>query len=162
MNPWDKHERWDEELRAFLGDDADELTNDDIMFVSNLAAQLSHNEISLPKALEEIHKWLRQQMGFIGMHDEESFRLELAVNYPQLIDVTRAVKENLRIAEEPGIADGLVQVFADPNFEEWISEGSAVAIQSKAWLRLEGLTHAEHQAMGWAISMAVKDRNDGN
>ena len=37
-----------------------------------------------------------------------------------------------------------------------------VAMQHKAWFAIERMNHAEHQAVGWAIAQAVKERNDGN
>ena len=159
---WHEHEKWYEELRQFLGSDADNISEEDMMFVSNLAAQTVHGNISLNDALREITKWQQAGMGFLGGLNEEQFHLELQVNHPDLIDVTIAVKQNLRMAEEPGIADAFMQVWAHPNFTEFVEHGSMVAMQHKAWFALERLTQAEHQIVGWAIHMAVQERANGN
>jgi hypothetical protein len=164
MIPWHEHEHWFEELRQFLVEQGydDNLNEEDMMFVSNLAVQTMKGDISFAKAVEEIHKWERQKMGVLGHLSKEAFELELLVNHPDLIEVTRAVQENLRFAEEPGIADALIQVYAHPNFTEFVTEGSWVAMQHKGWFAMERLSPNEHQVVGWAIAQAVKELNDGN
>jgi hypothetical protein len=154
---WDDHDQWIEQLRQFLGEEASNLEDDDLIFVSNLAAQAMHGEISLPQVLEEIHKWGLAKLGVIPSMSEEAFELELSVNYPELIEVTEGVKANLIYADEPGIADGLIRVFADPRFTEFVPEGSMVAMQGKAWFEVLKLNPAEHATLGWAIYRAVQD-----
>ena len=156
---WHDHEKWFQELRELLGPEADELSEEDIMFVSNLAVQTVHGEVGLHEAMHEINKWRARKMGFLGYMNEEAFELELSVNHPNLIDITMRLKENLRLADEPGIADALIQVRADPDFEMFQEEGSMVAVQGKAWFAIDRMTEAEHQTMGWCIAQALKERH---
>ena len=158
--PWEDHEHWVEQLREYLGDVADGVDDDDLMFISNVAAQTMQGKLSVTEGLHEIDHWRQAKMGFNVMLDRESFELEMQVNYPDLIDVTEGFKDNMIRAGEEGIADGIVQLWAHPEFPDnpgGGSDQSYVAMQCKAWFLVHHLNHEEHHTMGWAIHQAVVD-----
>jgi hypothetical protein len=160
MNPWDDPDTWIAELRGFLGKEADDITDEDLMFITNVARQTVDGKMNLLEGLAEITRWRQSQMGMLGAIDDETFRMELAYNHPEMIEVTDSVKEFLRYsANEPGIADGLVEVWAHPQFAEFVAEHSGVAIKHKPWFAIERLNPNEHAVLGWAIAQAVASAN---
>lgn len=156
---WDSnHEAWIDQIKGLMDDDIrEQLDDDDLMFISNLAAEVMHGRISLPGVLMEIHKWVNAKSGMVYMHDEETFELEMRVNHPDLIEVTSDVKHNLITAGEPGIADGIIKIWAHPAFTEFVAETSTVAMTGKRWFNIEGLRPDEHLTLGWAIAQAARD-----
>jgi hypothetical protein len=160
MNPWDDPDTWIAELRQFLGKEADQVTDEDLLFISNVARQTMDGKMNIAEGLAEIMRWRQSQMGMLGAIDDEAFRMELAYNHPEMIDVTAEVKNFLiYTCDEPGIANGIVELWAHPQFTEFVPEHSGVAIKHKAWFAIERMNPNEHAMLGWAIAQAVASAN---
>lgn len=160
MGIWDDHDRWVEELRQFIGEPAEGFSDEDLMFISNVARQTVEGHIGIAEGMAEIQRWRQGQMGMLGAIDDEAFRMELQYNHPEYMDVTAEVKSFLiHEVNEPGIADGIVELWAHPQFVEFVAEHSGVAIKHKAWFAIENMSPHEHGVLGWAIAMAVSAAN---
>jgi len=174
MSDWfNNHEDWMEQLKAFLGEhldltELDELEEDDLMFVSNLAAKLRRGDISVRTAIDEVHKWVQHKMGFHVHHDEERFNLEVA--YGDFIEITTQIKENLGVVDQPGIADAIVRCYASPALEidsdGQITGGKpgdpALAMHCKGWFDINRLSPTEAKDLYWAAVTSLRQHAETN
>jgi hypothetical protein len=168
MEPWfNEHENWVEELKEFLAahlddDEMEALSDEDLMFISNLAARLRRGDITIQRSFDEVHKWIAQRMGFAQYHNRETFDLEVA--YGDMIDITEALKENLGVVDQVGIADAILVAYISPNVEiddkgrlYSPDRSSGMAFQCKGWFDINGTHPAERKDLNWAIVTAVRN-----
>jgi len=171
MDDWyNDHENWVEELKEFLARHLDDtemesLEEDDLMFISNLAAKLRRGDIGIKHAIDEIHKWALHKQGFSQHHDKESFDLEVA--YSDMVDITEGVKENLGVVDQPGIADAIIKMYVSEGTElddegHLYNEEGHIAFQAKGWFDVQGIHPAEAKDLNWAIATALRQHVEAN
>ena len=159
---WD-HDEWIKQLREFLAEDGKELSDEDLMWVSNLAAKVARGEVTIHEAHHMFQEKIAAEMGYVHM-DKELFEME--VDLSELIDVTEGVKDNLIRCGQPGLSDAILEMHAHPDITEDMNTRTddqskqgkaAVAVKSKGWFQVAGMHPEEHRLMGWAVGQAVRD-----
>ena len=174
MEPWfHNHDEWIAQLREFLKahgfDEEEDLPDELLIFLSNLAAKVAKGDITIVEAQHELHQWISARLGYHYISDKETFELE--AQFHDMIDVTEATKDNLLVVDQPGIANALGVVYALPEVaemdgfytdDEAMAGKPAIAIQSKKWFDVNGLSPAEHKDLWWAVGQAVRDHVAAN
>lgn len=164
---WD-HDEFIRQLREFLAEEDMEITDEQMMFVTDIAAKVVQGKMTIHEAHAAFQHRISEDMGYRNM-SKDTFDLE--VNFADLIDITEGVKDNLIRCGMPGISDAIMQMWADPEIDEDGSfhtvskdkEGApAVAVQSKRWFQVTGLNPEEHRLLHWSIGQAVRDHVAAN
>ena len=169
-NDWE-HDDWVQQfntmLNGALGNDPDEPFRDDAdeMAVSDIAAKFAKGKITLDEAIKRTMGWLAGRMG-LRVHDQEAYDLEMQVG--GLVEVTDGVKNNLLIAGEPGIADAIIKLHADPRLlisgpgdEADLSNPPTIGAVTKSWFDFARLHPNEAKNLHWAVHTALKEQLGG-
>lgn len=161
------HEEWLSQFNEVVNealnvDPETPLEEPDELAMSDLAAKVMNGKITLGEAFRRVHEWIAGRHGIKWCRSEEEFRLEVGVL--GLIDITAETKVNLLIAGEAGIADGIVQLFADPRIlisgpgdVADLSNQPAVAMHSKGWFNCARFSDTENKNFTWAVETALKE-----
>jgi hypothetical protein len=165
-NWYEDHDEWLSQFNEIVNealnvDPETPLEDADEMAMSDIAAKLANGKITLDEALKRTFEWLAGRQGIRWFRDQESFELEMAVG--GLIRVTDELKVNLLIAGEVGIADAILDCFADPRLLVMgsgdvadLSNPPTIGIRCKAWFNLGRLSPTEGKNFHWAVETSLK------
>ena len=135
----------------------------DEMAMSDIAAKLMNGKIDLSEAIKRTFEWIAGRHGLRWHRDRESFELEMQVG--GFVDVSDEMKVNLLIAGEVGIADAIVQCYADPRILTMgsgdiadLSNPPGIGIHCKSWFELGHLSPTEQKNFQWAVETALKSK----
>ena len=163
---FNEHDEWIEQLREFLNANLDEEVDEPtLIFLSNLAAQLRRGDLTMREAAERIRHWGNKLYGMVHLPDNDAFELEMEVG--DLVEITEDFKTYMEVCEQPGIANGIIRIFAHPDFgDEAVSTEHAgkvaVGFHAKKWLNLERFSSDEMKAINWSIARALSQHAETN
>jgi hypothetical protein len=161
MSDWfEDHDNWSEQFSEFLQTHINEgnLTENDQMFISNLAAKVRRGDMGMHRAVHELMKYAAAQMGYLGFHDEESFDLEM--RYQDMAEITEELQHWLLYVDEPGISNAIVRAYASLKIlDEGANQADAhIGLHAKAWFDLTGMNKEEDEHFKYAVIAALKQR----
>ena len=166
----DDHDEWLNQFNEMVNealhvDPETPLDDSDEMAMSDIAAKLMNGKITIMEAVKRAMEWVAGRHGMKWHRDHESFELEMQVG--GLINVTDECKINLLVCGEVGIADALLEVYADPRIAVMGADSGDVAdienppgigVCSKSWFNLGGLSPTEVKNFHWAVETALKTK----
>lgn len=136
-------------------DDADE------MAMSDISAKLMKGKITLVDAIRKTMEWIAGRRGIKMFPDEEALQLE--VQLLGMVEITGHWKILMLQCGEPGIADGIIKLYASPSIimngpgdVADIANPPGIAAHTKAWFELANLSPTECKNFAWAVESALK------
>lgn len=164
----DDHDEWLSQFNEMVNealnvDPETPLEDADEMAMSDIAAKLMNGKIDLNEAFKRVFEWVAGRQGIKWHRDHESFALEMQVG--GCIDVTAEVKINLLTAGEVGIADAILECYAEPRLLMMgrgdvadLSDPPTVGVCSKGWFNLGRLSPTEEKNFHWAVETALQTK----
>lgn len=165
-NWYDDHDGWLAQFNEMVNealnvDPETPLDDSDEMAMSDIAAKLAKGKISMADAIRKVAEWLAGRRGIRLFPDLESLQLECQVQGYR--EITDHLKILLLQCAEPGIADAIIDAYADPRILTMgpgdvadIENPPGFAVHCKGWFEISHMNPTELKNFQWAVETALK------